>query len=230
MTSTTITKPLLFTTVADAVYDEVTSRAGKYFYFIGQVVEWDDPETPPVPVDSPSYEQYARRRIVSVKQVQPGDVSYVVERVNWTSNTVYDMYDDQCSDQILGIGLINGGSNYSSNTIISISGGNGTGATANLIITDGVITSINMLEKGYGYTNNVANISVSITDTYGTGAVANVVLGYSYSGANTIQDANFYVMTDDNYIYKCLNNNSDSLSTVKPVSTQPEPFTLSALS
>jgi hypothetical protein len=227
MSSTTLTKPLLFTTVADAVYDEVTSRAGKYFYFIGQVVEWDDPDNPPTPVDSPSYEQYVRRRIVSIKQVQPGDVSYVVDRVNWTANTVYDMYDDQCSDQIIGIDLINGGSNYSANTTISITGGNGTGATANLTIADGVITSVNILNKGYGYTNNVANISVNISDTYGSGAVANAVLGYSYSGANTIQDANFYVLTEDYHIYKCLNNNNDSLSTVKPLSTQPEPFTLS---
>ena len=39
------------------------------------------------------------------------------------------------------------------------------------------------------------------------------------SGATTLFDSNFYVMTDDFNVYKCLDNNSDAASTVKPSGT-----------
>ena len=39
------------------------------------------------------------------------------------------------------------------------------------------------------------------------------------SGATTLFDSNFYVMTDDFNVYKCLDNNGDSASTVKPTGT-----------
>jgi len=39
------------------------------------------------------------------------------------------------------------------------------------------------------------------------------------SGATTLFDATFYVVTDDFNVYKCLDNNSDAASTVKPTGT-----------
>lgn len=48
----------------------------------------------------------------------------------------------------------------------------------------------------------------------------------SYSGATTLADANFYVLTDDNNVYKCLDNNSNAQSTIKPTSTGTEQFEL----
>jgi len=39
------------------------------------------------------------------------------------------------------------------------------------------------------------------------------------SGATTLFDSNFYVMTEDFNVYKCLDNNSDAASTVKPTGT-----------
>ena len=39
------------------------------------------------------------------------------------------------------------------------------------------------------------------------------------SGATTLFDSSFYVMTDDFNVYKCLDNNSDANSTVKPTGT-----------
>ena len=39
------------------------------------------------------------------------------------------------------------------------------------------------------------------------------------SGATTLFDSNFYVVTDDFNVYKCLDNNSDAASTVKPTGT-----------
>ena len=49
----------------------------------------------------------------------------------------------------------------------------------------------------------------------------------SNSGATNLADANFYVMTDDFNVYKCLNNNGNSASTVEPTATGTEIFELS---
>lgn len=43
----------------------------------------------------------------------------------------------------------------------------------------------------------------------------------AYSGATTLADASFYVMTDDYRVYKCLDNNGNSPSTTKPTTIDP---------
>ena len=48
----------------------------------------------------------------------------------------------------------------------------------------------------------------------------------SQSGATVLTDATFYVLTDDNNVYKCLDNNSNGTSTIKPTSTGTEQFEL----
>ena len=49
-----------------------------------------------------------------------------------------------------------------------------------------------------------------------TGSTSSVQTANS---ATTLFDSNFYVMTDDFNVYKCLDNNSDAASTVKPSGT-----------
>ena len=44
------------------------------------------------------------------------------------------------------------------------------------------------------------------------------------SGSTTIQDANFYVLTEDFNVYKCINNNKATLSTERPTGTSTEIF------
>lgn len=41
----------------------------------------------------------------------------------------------------------------------------------------------------------------------------------SYSGAESLQDSLFYVLTDEDHVYKCLSNNGNSPSTIKPTGT-----------
>ena len=48
----------------------------------------------------------------------------------------------------------------------------------------------------------------------------------AYSGVTNLADAKFYVLTDDFNVYKCLDNNNEVPSTVKPTSTGTESFTL----
>jgi hypothetical protein len=45
----------------------------------------------------------------------------------------------------------------------------------------------------------------------------------AYSEATNLADSNFYVITDEFKVYKCLDNNSDSPSTVKPTKTTNDP-------
>lgn len=49
---------------------------------------------------------------------------------------------------------------------------------------------------------------------------------YSTS-STTLFSSNFYVVTDENYVYKCISNNSGATSTVKPTGTSTSNITLS---
>lgn len=216
-------KSLLHTSVADAVYKEISSKQGRYYYFLGTTVAWGDEADPPLPVDSEEYERTTRNNIIIVKEVQPNDVAFVVNRKNWVSNVVYDMYDDRYSTEVVGVDLQAGGIGYSSNVSVSFSGGGGTGASATAYQANGIITSIVLTSGGTGYTSVP---SVVITDQFGSNARANAVINYSASGASTLQNSNFYVVTDDYNIYKCIDNNNNSLSTVKPTDTSIDPFQL----
>jgi len=61
----------------------------------------------------------------------------------------------------------------------------------------------------------------SIYDTYDDSyAIDNL----SYSGASSINTARFYVLTDEYNLYLCLDNNLNSLSTVKPTGYNDLPF------
>lgn len=222
MTTSTLVKTLLHNSVADSVYKEITSRTGRYYYFLGSVLEWVDSISPPTPVDSFEYERETRKNIVLIKEIRPSDVSYVINRINWAPNVVYDQYDDLYCDQLIGVDLIAGGTGYSSNTIVTITGGGGAGASANIITTNGVVTSIIINNRGYGYT---AKPNITITDNFGTGAIADTVINHAFSGASLLQNANFYVVNDNFNIYKCLDNNNNSKSTVKPADVSPGAFT-----
>lgn len=219
--SSTLAKTLLHTSVADSVYNEVVSRTGKYYYFLGRPLNWSNVAYPPEPIDSVAYEKDTRNNMVLVKFVQPGDVAFVVDRIDWQANTIYDIYDDEYSDQIIGVDLTAGGLNYSNNPTVTISGGGGTGAKANAVVTTGKVTSLIITDRGRGYTSAP---NVIISDSYGTGANATAVVNYAYSGAGNLQSALFYVVTDDFNIYKCLDNNNNAKSTVKPVEVSPESF------
>ena len=52
---------------------------------------------------------------------------------------------------------------------------------------------------------------------YQTGSTSTKIT--ANSGATTLFDATFYVMTDDYNVYKCLDNNGNVASTVKPTGT-----------
>jgi len=86
--------------------------------------------------------------------------------------------------------------------------------TCAVAICTGKIIGVQQFAKGSGYTSIP---TVTITGGGGTGAVMTFVVEISpNNGAHKLEDSYFYVLTDDYNLYKCLDNNNNSLSTSKP--------------
>lgn len=224
MANTSLVKTILYKSLAEGVFRDVVTRSSSYYYFLGKTLEWGDENNPPLPVDSYEYERDVRNEIITIKEVRPSDVAFVVPRKEWVSDVVYDMYDDQYTDQIIGVNVISGGTGYIDimDPVITISGGGGTGATAVVSeIVGGAVAGVVVTNRGSGYTSVP---DISIVSPSGNSALLAVTMGIAPSGAQKLEDANFYVVTDDYNVYKCLDNNNNARSAVKPTGTQLEPI------
>jgi hypothetical protein len=220
-TSSSLIKTMLHRSLAQGVYRDIVTRSANYYYYLGRTLTWTDESSPPVPIDSYNYEREARSEIITMKQINPTDVSFVVDRVNWQINTVYDIYDDRYSDEVIGINVVNGGSLYTSIPTITLTGGGGSGASFSPQIYDGKIIGIDVLDRGQGYTSAP---TVTVTGGGGSGAVLEAVVNIAPSGAQKLEEANYYVVTDEYNVYKCLDNNNGAKSTEKPLGSQTSPI------
>lgn len=220
MSSSSLLKSPLHNSIAEALYDEIQNRNARYYYFLGRTVNWVDDTSPPYPIDSFDYELQTRNEMITLKEIKSTDVAFVIPRVDWTTGQIWDMYDDQYSDEVQGVNLISGGYGYSDPPSITISGGGGTGAVAVPTLVDGVVVSIDMVSRGRGYTSVP---TVSITGGGGEGAAAEASVAIAYSGAKRLEDINCVVMTDEYNVYKCLDNNNNAISTYKPIGTVVDP-------
>jgi hypothetical protein len=220
-TSSSLIKTILHKSLAEGVYRDVVTRSSNYYYFLGKTLSWGDELNPPYPVDSYAYERLVRSDIITLKQISPSDVSFVIPRRNWTSGVTYDMYDDEYSDEIIGLDIISGGVSYTSLPTINITGGGGIGAAFTPVIFDGQLIDVELVSRGTGYTSTP---TVTVTGGGGTGANLRAILNLAYSGTDKLEDSLFYVMTEDFNVYKCLDNNNNSASTVKPLGTSVNPI------
>jgi hypothetical protein len=226
-TSSALLKTLLHKTIAEGLYKEVTSRTSKYFYFLGKTLSWSDETAPPYPIDSFQYEKDTRNEMITVKQIKPSDVAFVVDRVNWTSGEVYDIYDDQYSTEVQGLNITNGGGGYTAVPTLTISAPDlpgGVQATAQATLFNGEIIDTTMINRGSGYTNT-PTVEI-IGGGLGDGAVITGTITKAPSTAQKLEDARFYVMTDEYNVYKCLDNNNNAGSVNKPIGTQVLPISL----
>lgn len=221
--STALLKTIVSNSIAEGLYKEVASRVSRYHFFLGKTLSWQDEELPPFPLDTFKYELDTRNEIILSKEIGPSDIALVVRRIDWQYNAVYDMYDDRYGTEVIGIDLISNGTGYTVAPTVTIEGGGGTGATAYAEIFNGGVTGIVLTNPGVGY---ISTPTVTFSGPYGTGAVAQAVLSVSASGKQKLEDCDYYVMTDEFNVYKCLDNNGNSPSTVKPYGNNPEPITL----
>ena len=219
-TSSSLLKSALHNSIAEGLYKEIQSNFSTYYYFLGKTLAWDDEREPPTPVDSFKYELDTRNEIITMKQVKSTDVAFVIPRVDWQANVIYDQFDDQYSDEVRGVNIISGGFGYADPPTITISGGGGTGATATATITEGAVVAITLTNSGRGYTSTP---TLTITGGGGEGAQAEAVIARGASGTQQIETANMFVLTDEFHVYKCLDNNQGAESTYKPIGTVVDP-------
>ena len=290
MATSSLMKTTLHNSIADGLYNEITSRYSRYYYFLGRTLTWEDELTPPTPIDSFAYELQTRNEIITAKEIKPTDVAYVVLRHDWVSGTTYDQFDDQYSTQVQGINLTSGGYSYgsapnvyigsqgavtwaantsytygtmvkiqvsanvqrtylvtntgvsgttapthTSGTVLNGTGtlmlqyfahndANGSGATAEATVLDGQVIDIELTARGTGYTSEP---TVVIIGGNGATADAHAVVTVAPSGTQKLENAVFYVVTDEYNVYQCLDNNNGVPSTVKPTGTSYDAVSVS---
>ena len=86
---------------------------------------------------------------------------------------------------IAGIALMSGGADYVSTPIVTISGGNGDGATAKAVVETGRVIRVDMINSGSGYT-----AQPTVTINSGSGATASAVLKPTMINSIEIINAN----------------------------------------
>jgi hypothetical protein len=64
------------------------------YVFIGNHLVYTDENTPPNIIDSIGTEKSTWNAMIGAKKITGNDVEFVVPRVSWTSNTIYQQYDD----------------------------------------------------------------------------------------------------------------------------------------
>ena len=66
------------------------------YLFIGKNTAFPNDNAPPTPVNSTANVEYTPwRDMYAAKRITTSDVTHAIPRYDWTSGTVYDMYDDQ---------------------------------------------------------------------------------------------------------------------------------------
>jgi molybdopterin biosynthesis enzyme MoaB len=140
-----VLKSSIHTVIGETIIADIRSQRSAYYFFVGGLDTTGGTGTTSAD-DTYTYELGVRNQMVSLKKIQDSDVSFVVPRIDWTSGSVYDQYDDYAPDYLAA------------------------------------------------------------------------------SGASSIASAQFYVVTDEYKVYKCLFNNNGVPSTVKPTSTLATPF------
>lgn len=71
------------------------NSAHRYFFTIGRVTAWPTEASPPTPTDTTQNTEFdVYRDMIAMKRVQSSDVTHVVPRYNWTTNTAYTQYSD----------------------------------------------------------------------------------------------------------------------------------------
>lgn len=73
----------------------VTSTGDNYIYFsFGRVNPWSNDASPPQANTSVAYFYDVWKNMIGVKKIQGNDIRLAIKRNDWTSNTVYNEYDD----------------------------------------------------------------------------------------------------------------------------------------
>ena len=166
--------------IAEGIFNEITNRTARYYYFLGKTLTWEDEATPPFPIDSFNYELQTRNEMITFKEIKPTDIAFVIPRYNWQLNTVYDMYDDQYSKEVQGYNLISGGLGYSSTPNVWVGSAGSVTWTANAVILEGSFIKV---VSGAGFRYYIATVggtTSSTAPTHTDGTVTNGTVQFTH--------------------------------------------------
>lgn len=79
---------------APAVTVPATGLSFSYYCFLAKVDPWADENNPDQPTQDQASLKRVFKNIFAVKKININDMSPVVERINWTTGTVYSYYQD----------------------------------------------------------------------------------------------------------------------------------------
>lgn len=78
--------------LASTLLADIQNKTSHYYHFIGKTKEWDS-TVPQVGTDTDLNDDEIRSNAILLKKISHNDVSVMINRINWTSGTVYDIYD-----------------------------------------------------------------------------------------------------------------------------------------
>lgn len=220
MASYSLFKNVLRKSIIDSIYNEIITKNSRYYHWLGKENSWKDflspfipsssEDIPGAPQDNYRYELHVRRDILTVKAINPSDVSYVIPRINWESNTTYDIYDDAYTDPISTAIIWQPGLTLVNDDIIKV------GTFYYRASNSGKLDTTPPTHTVGTVTNGTVNLLYLMRDTI------------AYSGATSLEKSKFYVLTSEFNVYKCIWNNNDRPSTVMPTTTPSESLVTTA--
>lgn len=142
---------------------------------------------------STNYMNQSRRNMMAAKKVQAADISYVVPRIDWANNTIYDMYQDHNEMHIhlrknrIGVVYANADLTLSGNVNVASGGvdviGSGTTFVGNVFIGD--VITINAQSRTVSSISGAETLTVSSAFTNGGNGNTIVVVANNRLAKNT---------------------------------------------
>ena len=216
----------LYSAISTAIYDELLTKQSTLYSFIGKTTDFASTEERQVK-DNSQYDYFIKNNIAYAKKINMSDISFVAARYNWESGTIYDRYDDNYyGSYVASVSVGLGGSGYlQATTSAYVAGGGGVGAELSVTVEGGAVIGIGVISGGHSYTT----APTIVISGAGVGAEATAQIStnnLSHSTKATLAESKFYVLTTDFNVYKCLDNNLNSPSTVVPTHITVNPVTL----
>lgn len=218
--ATSLLKFSLKTNLVKSLISEIVSNVSRYYYVYCHPGSWTNESSPEPVSESFEYENATRNEALLYKQIDENDVCAVVPRYNWAAGYTFDMYDEYYLD-------VQEFKASSGQSIFNLSYSPSFVAVEKNEVE---LKEFDGTTGDYILTNNAISNTASITLI--TAAKAGDVIKISasnrvaFSGATSLDNAEFYCLTDDFNVYKCLSNNNNLPSSIQPQGTSTTPVKL----
>lgn len=92
--ASTLVKSSISQAIGDSLIQDIFLGKSKFYYTLGRAYPWNETETPEESIDTEKYDIASRNDILYLKKIEGTSLSFVIPRINYTPNTVYEIYDD----------------------------------------------------------------------------------------------------------------------------------------